>query len=129
MNDKNTVYFTEELIKAYVAKMSNGIEVKIDPDEIGKVYEAIKSNNFARVKQGIINPSFLVAIIYDEERIRRVMEIEAEIANHNRMADQGVYGYKKEFKGMQSLKDIFAEMPQMKKLGMENPKLQISNRS
>ncbi len=129
MNDKNTVYFTEELIKAYVAKMSNGVEVKIDPDEIGKVYEAIKSNNFARVKQGIINPSFLVAIIYDEERIRRVMEIEAEIINHNRMADQGVYGYKKEFKGMQSLKDIFADMPQMKKIGMENTKLQISNKS
>lgn len=108
--DKDKVYFKDDLIKAYIAKMSNGVEVKIDPDEIGKVYEAVKTNNFARVRQGIINPSFLIAIIYDEERIRNVIELEKEVKNHNKYSER-----KKVFEGMVQLKDIFERIPYLPK--------------
>lgn len=51
----------------YEIQMSKGPSIKIDDDDLQKIQENIKAP-LVRVKQGIINPSFMVSIIPTEER-------------------------------------------------------------
>lgn len=57
--------------RGYKAVMSKGDDIKLDPEEVAMVESAAEQGMMVRVKQGLINPSFLVTIIEDKEREMR----------------------------------------------------------
>ena len=59
--------------KAYKAVMSSKVEIKIDPEEIEIVLNSAAQGRLIKTKQGVINPSFLVAIVEDEDRMTRFL--------------------------------------------------------
>ncbi len=127
--NKEIKYFPVEQFVPYIAKLSGGVDIKIDPDEIDKVDRAIASGNFVKVRQGLINPSFLIGIVIDEDRVKWAEEFQEGIIEHNRVNSlpgdfEDQYGKKFhverkkliEFKGIPSLGDIFNESNKVKKL-------------
>jgi hypothetical protein len=56
------------ITRAFKAVMSRGDDIPLDPDEVAVVMAAIESGAPARVKKGIINPSFLISITEDKTR-------------------------------------------------------------
>lgn len=56
--------------KAFRVTMSKGDPIKIDEDEIDGVVEGMNNGSVIIVKRGIINPSYLVSIDPDGERIQ-----------------------------------------------------------
>lgn len=62
------------LKRAYKAVLSTKHEIKIDEDEIDIVLQAVANGQMIRVKQGIINPSYLATIVEDTERRDRFLD-------------------------------------------------------
>lgn len=59
----------KEIIKrVFVVELSTKTRVKIDPTEIDAVLQGIAEGKLVKVKQGVINPSFIVGIVEDTER-------------------------------------------------------------
>lgn len=56
--------------RGYKAVLSTKHEVQIDPDEIEDVIKGAAAGQLIQVRQGIINPSYLVVIIDDADRRR-----------------------------------------------------------
>lgn len=52
----------------YIVKLSNKAEIQIDEDEVARVVDGLKSGTLVKVRQGIFNPSFFVAVVEDENR-------------------------------------------------------------
>ena len=52
----------------YFVQLSNKTEVPIDEDELQNVLTGIQSGSPVKVRQGIFNPSFFVAIVEDYSR-------------------------------------------------------------
>ena len=48
--------------------LSTKHEIQIDPEEVEFVMKAIATGAVAKVKQGIINPSYVVAVVEDKKR-------------------------------------------------------------
>lgn len=85
--------------KGYKAIMSRGDDVKLDPAEVVMVEAAAEQGSLVRVKQALINPSFLITIVEDKEREMRY----TSGFTHERKA-----------LGMRPLADIFtASSPQL----------------
>lgn len=61
-------------IQAYIVKLSNNAEVPIDADEVEKVLSGVSRGSMVRVRQGLVNPSFIVAIVPDKKRISAFLE-------------------------------------------------------
>jgi len=57
-----------KIMQGFKAVMSRGDDIRLDPDEVALVQEGAKRGLMVQVKQGIINPSFLVSIIEDKTR-------------------------------------------------------------
>lgn len=95
--------YTEELKTCYLVELSNKTKIQIDPDELPKVVEGIKSGNPVVVRQGIFNPSFFVSIVHDEQRITQILEFNETIRFQ---ISQGTAKPDK----LEPLSDIFAEM-------------------
>ena len=55
-------------MKGYKVVMSTGGEVKIDADEVQNVMGGIQRGGMIAVKQGLINPSFIVSVLQDKDR-------------------------------------------------------------
>lgn len=55
--------------KAFKVVMSKGDPIKIDEEEIDGVVEGMNTGKVIIVKRGIINPSYLVTITQDGERV------------------------------------------------------------
>lgn len=60
--------------KCYLVNLSRGDAIKIDQEELGKVLAALQSGTPAVVKQGIINPSYVVSVTGDKDRLERFYE-------------------------------------------------------
>jgi hypothetical protein len=60
--------------KPYKIIMSRGDHIQIDADELPNVLKGIVEKNPVIVRRGIINPSFYVSIVKDEERWRNFKE-------------------------------------------------------
>lgn len=56
-------------LQAYIVKLSNNAEVPIDPDEVQKLLAGVSRGSMVKVRQGLINPSFIVAVVPDKKRI------------------------------------------------------------
>ena len=55
-------------MRGYKIVMSTGEEVKIDHEEIEVVMLGAQVKGMIRVKQGIVNPSFIVSVLPDKDR-------------------------------------------------------------
>lgn len=60
--------------KAFIVSHSNGKDIKIDQEEYPKVMKAVDTGRPVMVKQGMINPSFVVNITLDNQRIRNWLD-------------------------------------------------------
>lgn len=86
------------MTKAYIVKLSNGGEVQIDGDELSTIIGGIKGGSIIRVKQGLINPSFIVSVTQDKARIREFME-DTKYQDEN--------SQQRRAKGLLPLRDLF----------------------
>lgn len=87
------------LMKGFKATMSKGDDIKIEQDEVDAVIAAVAAGRIVRVRQGIINPSYLISITEDKQRELRYTP-----------------GFRHEQRclGMTPLKDIFQkELPKL----------------
>lgn len=87
--------------KGYIIQLSNKAEVQIDADELNVVIQGIKNGGMIRVKQGLVNPSFIVTIVVDQKRINNFLDdtkYDDEVSQERRK------------QGLEPLKDIFAEV-------------------
>lgn len=89
--------------KAYVVEMSNGSKIKIDQEEVEKVLKGIESGSVIVVKQGIINPSFFINIIQDEDRIQTMIRERRYVSTTG--------GWNVSENGMQPLGNLFDGTP------------------
>lgn len=90
-----TVKIKETVTYGLKVILSTKHEIQIDPDEVAAVMEAISSGSIAKVKQGIINPSYVVAVVEDVKR------------KHDFIEDTQ-YDKEKRGQGMKSLSDVFS---------------------
>ena len=61
----------EIILRGFKAILSTKDEVKLDPNEVDAVIRAAGTGQLIRVRQGLINPSYLVAIVEDKQRDMR----------------------------------------------------------
>lgn len=61
-------------MKTFKIVMMSKNEIKIDPEEIPKVLEAIKTSSPAILKQGIFNPSRYDCILEDKRELDREVD-------------------------------------------------------
>lgn len=96
MSDNNEPKVKEILMRGFKAVMSTGDDVQIEQDEIDTVIAAAAAGRLIRVRQGIINPSYLVSITEDKRRELRYTP-----------------GFRSEQQclGLAPLKDIFSKRP------------------
>lgn len=64
----------ETIKKGYLLHFSNGSDIKIDEDEIQKVFSGIATGNIVVVKQGAFNPSYFVNLTIDDDRMARLYD-------------------------------------------------------
>lgn len=94
----------KETIKTcYLIELSNKQSIPIDPDELPKVLQGIKTGNPVIVRQGIFNPSFFVDIVSDRKRI-------LEVEEWNKTMDWQIRQGMSEPAKLEPLHDIFAEV-------------------
>lgn len=89
--------------------LSTKHEVLADADEIGRVVEAIKAGTPCRLRQGIVNPSYVVAVVEDEGRARALADGIRSVTQHN-AHDRDYNGGRdqKPYPVFRPLKDILA---------------------
>ena len=51
--------------------MSHGDAIKVDEDEVREVMMGIDGKHPIIVKQGLINPSFVVSVVVDKDRVEK----------------------------------------------------------
>lgn len=88
------------ITKAYKVIMSRGEDIPIDPSEVQVVQIGASQGKLIRVRQGLINPSYLVSIVEDKERKQRWLE-DTKYSQEK----------KRRLLGMESLTDIFSDEP------------------
>lgn len=101
--------------RPYLVQLSNKTEVQIDADELPLITEGIKTSSPILLRSGIINPSFIVCIIKDEERMGNFM---SGIPGAYGSDEYNIERTRRRAEGPTQLKDIFARSP----LSIEKPK-------
>lgn len=100
-------------VQAYLVYLSNGTKIQIDEDEVPKLVQGINSGSVVIVRQGIINPSYFVAVEKDRERVRAFLD-------ETKYNDERTIAKRKA--GMLPLESIFADTPLQKLLDAQQPK-------
>jgi len=110
MSNSNPVKVLIESNPCFKIILSTKTEVKCDKEEIKKVIEGIKDGGIIRLRQGLINPSFIVAVVSDEERRLKFVEEVNSIQDHNQQDSEyhGGSNQRRLPSGMKPLKDILA---------------------
>lgn len=106
-------------LQAYIIKMSAGIDLRIDFDELEKVVSGLKTGNSVKCRQGIFNPSFYVAIVEDRKRIENELDKIRDVETHNRYLDPK--DKPRIYKGMEKLRDIFAASEKYNEFQLPEP--------
>lgn len=63
-----------EIKKSYVVELSTKTTVRIDPDELPNLLEGMRRGVPVMLKQGLVNPSYVVAVREDAERFAKFIE-------------------------------------------------------
>ncbi len=58
----------------YIIQLSNKTEIEIDEADFSKLKDQSGTGNLIQLKRGIVNPSFVVAIIPSEIKAKRKVE-------------------------------------------------------
>lgn len=90
------------MIQKYLVHLTKA-KIQIDEDEVGKVLRGIEVGSVVVVRQGIIHPSYFVAIVRDDARIK-----EYHSENEYKRGEQ--------IKPIGNLIDIFEGISEIKKL-------------
>ncbi len=90
--------------KGYRVELSNKSVIQIDADEVELVLKSVAAGKPVKVRQGIINPSYIVCVTEDRERREKFLE------------DMRHEPRERLMQGMQPLKDILTELPIHKQL-------------
>lgn len=92
--------------KAFKVVMSRGDAIQIDEDEVDLVVEGMNTGQAIIVKRGVINPSYLVSIEQDKDRIEAFRrDCQATYVEDNGKT-QGLIAYEK---GIEPLESIFGK--------------------
>jgi hypothetical protein len=111
--------------KAYIAKMSgNDMSIMIDQDEIEKVIDAINKKQVVVIRQGLINPSFIIGIMLDHKRVREWIEDIARGDEQKRL--NGITPIQNIFKGTPIYDRMLAGDQERKRLASLSPDLSTS---
>lgn len=94
------VKMIETIKKSYIIELSTKSVVRCDPDELPKLMQAMEQGVPVILKQGLVNPSYIVAVREDEERIRKFLDDTKYPEDAQRRA-----------RGLEPLANIFAETP------------------
>lgn len=98
--------------KCYRVILSTKTEVKCDQNEVQRIVEGIGTGAIIKLKQGLINPSFIVAVVEDDERRKDYVEDLQTAAKRNRDDVQFEGGKnQKSLPVLRPLRDIFAGTP------------------
>jgi len=109
MNTQNEAKLLLEREKCYKVILSTKTEIKCDKDEIQRVIEGITGGSIIKLKQGLINPSFIVTVIEDTDRVSKLVEVVNDVVRHNNQ-DTEYHGGKNQKnlpEGLKPLADIF----------------------
>jgi len=90
-----------EASKCYEVILSTKDRIKCDSDELERVVAGIKTGSMIKIRQGFINPSFIVTIVMDDERFRGIREKVQSTLESNRQALEYHEG-----KGLQKLPEF-----------------------
>ena len=93
--------------KAFLIELSNKSSLRVDEDELAKVFAGITSGDPVVVRQGLFNPSFFVDIREDRERIDGYLKLTEEIYRKNEQAEKYGSGVKRDMPEFEKLADIF----------------------
>jgi len=89
---------------AFIVNLSRGEKIQIDEDEVPKLVNGIKNGSVIIFRQGIVNPSFIISIVRDMNRMRFFWEEEKSLEfNKETYPDKK---FPKEL-SMKPLQDIF----------------------
>lgn len=100
-------------VQGYICCLSNGVKIQIDEDEVPKLVEGINKGSVVVVRQGIINPSYFVALEKDRERVRAFLD-DTKYNDERTIAKRNA--------GMLPLESIFENTPLQKLLEAKQPK-------
>lgn len=92
----------EIIKKSFVIELSTKTVVRCDPDEIPKLMEAMRKGLPVLLKQGLVNPSYIVAVREDEERRIKFLDDTKYPQDSQRRS-----------RGLEPLRNIFSETPLM----------------
>lgn len=57
----------------YIIQLSNKTNIEIDQDDFEKIKRESATGNFIQVKKGIVNPSFIIAIVpLEKDGVRKI---------------------------------------------------------
>lgn len=100
-------------VQAYLVHLSNGVKIRIDEDEVPKLVQGINEKAVVVVRQGIINPSYFVALEKDIERVRTFLD-DTKYNDERSLARRG--------RGLEPLESIFENTPLQRLLEAKQPK-------
>jgi hypothetical protein len=88
----------EIITRRFKAILSTKQEIKLDPSEVADLMKAVEDGAIIQVRQGIINPSYLVGVVEDKESS---IDFGYEVRRNPGALTTG----------MKPLKDIFGDAP------------------
>jgi len=100
--------------KAFIVELSNKRNIKIDADEVDAVIAGVARGAVVKLRQGVVNPSFFVDIVIDEDRMKAFRQELAAAENHNDFQRKYHNGADlKPIPEMRPLADIFADIKRL----------------
>lgn len=105
--------------RAYVVWLSTGRNVQIDADELPIVEQACITGKIAKVRQGLINPSYIVTVMLDHQRLHKLLEVQMQRKRDNANADEYHMGEKKHIPTLTTLPDVTSRVedaPQLRRI-------------
>lgn len=88
--------------KTYVVELSTKSTIRLDPDELPNLLEGMRKGVPVMLKQGLVNPSYIVTVREDVERYAKFLEDTKYPQDLPRRA-----------KGMEPLTNIFKDVPKL----------------
>lgn len=92
-------------MRPMIVQLSNKQEVKITSDELESISEGINTGSMIKLRQGIVNPSFIVSVVPDlevwNEHLNGLypgdLDHEGKQKERQRRIEEGVPAYKDQF--------------------------------
>jgi len=106
--------------RAFKIIMSRGNPLQIDEDELPKLKQAIQTGQPAVFRQGIINPSFYVSVIEDNERLKQLGSVETLLTGETNEQGEQI-ATTRIIKEIAPLRDIFKD-PNPRLIAINAPK-------